>query len=103
MLTPAPPSVGSIPSNAIQIVINAVTSQVLYTVPVGKKFIGYAFNAGNMQLIINSIQTINSSSNTGLSYPLTLVSGTIVSCGGSYAAWVLIGIELDNNYEFDKI
>ena len=103
MLIAATPSIRSIPSNAIQIAKNPVTSQVLYTVPTGKKFIGQAVNRGNIQLLINSINYIDASSNTGLVYPLTLVSGTIVSCGRSYASWSFMGIELDINYEFDKI
>lgn len=102
MLIAATPST-TIPSNAIQIAKNPVTSQVLYTVPTGKKFIGQAVNRGNIQVVINSITIIDSSTNTGLVYPLTLVSGTIVSCGGSYASWSFMGIELDNNYEFDEI
>ena len=76
-----------------QIVANAVINQILYTVPAGKTFVGNAFNYSNMQLYVNGIQLISAASATPAQVPLTLVGGSVVSCGGSYSGWSLVGVE----------
>jgi hypothetical protein len=85
-------------STAKQIVVKATTSTTLYTVPTGKTFTGQVFaHMGNgIECNINGVVFISLTPTTpyfGTPVPLTLLAGTVVSCGPSYANWTLFGIE----------
>jgi hypothetical protein len=100
MLTPVSPSTSS---NPIQIVRQAVLNQTLYTVPSGRKFYGAFFHTGAWNIVINGVAITSHTSMTfnGPPSPITLTEGTVVSCGGSYASWSLVGIEVDAGKTLD--
>jgi hypothetical protein len=86
----------STPSNPIQIAVQAVTSQVLYTVPSGRKFYGAFFHTGAWNIVINGVELTSATTLTfSPGIPITLTAGSIVSCGASYQNWSLVGVEVD--------
>ena len=99
MLTPV---VTSTSSNPIQIAVAAVLNQTLYTVPPGRKFDGYFYHFGNWNILVNGVQLTSATSlafSPGI--PITLIAGSVVSCGGSYQAWSLVGVEVDAGTTLD--
>lgn len=75
------------------IVVKAAASAILYTVPTGRTFAGNAVNNGNMELVINGIYAVQTSTVNPLLVPITLTAGTVVSSGASYFTWSLVGLE----------
>lgn len=85
------------PSGGKQIAIYSSTSnQVMYTVPQGKVFVGFASaKNGNGGIIINGAQVpmdVQSSGSSSVPFPLTLIGGTVVRNQTSTGA-CLIGVE----------
>ncbi len=82
-----------------QIVVRAPSGGgVMYTVPTGKTFTGYAmlFQGSQAQVNINGIEIASFASTTpywAVPMPLTLVAGTVVSSGSSYVSWAIYGVE----------
>lgn len=86
-------------ATAKQIIAKNSSGGVLYTVPSGKTFTGHiVVGQGNgCQVQINGIDLYTTSGNTPYwlePIPVTLISGTVVSSGSSYANWALIGTEV---------
>lgn len=89
-------------SNPIQIAVAAVLNQTLYTVPAGRKFYGYFYHFGNWHILVNGIQLTSATSLTfSPGIPITLTAGSVVSCGGSYQGWSLVGVEVDAGTTLD--
>lgn len=97
----------SIGQNAKQISLNSLgttSAIILYTVPAGKKFIGYAtassmqssFSYFNINGVSHNICTFYTNGGaTAMSNQLILIAGTTVSSATTGASLSLIGIESD--------
>jgi hypothetical protein len=71
---------------------------VMYTVPAGKTFTGFVVvTMGNgCQLTVNNVDILSlgpSSPYFGMTMPITLLAGSVVSSGGSYMNWSMYGVE----------
>lgn len=80
-----------------QIAVRAVTG-VMYTVPAGKTFTGVVpVTMGNgCEIFINGVNILSLAPTTpyfGFNVPLNLTAGTVVSSGGSYLNWSILGVE----------
>lgn len=81
------------------IAVRATTGAVLYTVPAGKTFSGFACPNSNISLVLNGIillsitQSANSTSMPGSQFKLELTEGDVISSGGSLFDWSLMGTE----------
>lgn len=76
-------------------VFSNTSDQVMYVVPVGRVFEGYACGSGSAGITINgaAIQMmVNSTGANSVPFPLTLLPGTIVRCASSVAV-SLWGVE----------
>jgi hypothetical protein len=106
MLVEAPISAGSVNVNPRVIAMRAKpTNTTWYTVPAGKKFIGWVANNGNFQPTINGVEIWNTSTTNQPPDPIDLVlpEGTTVGCGATYASWSLVGVEINNGTTLDQI
>jgi len=97
MLVNPPKATTTTAATTKQIMVRAV-SGTMYTVPVGKTFTGHiVVTMGNgCQVSINGVDLLTMGATTpyfGMSIPITLVGGSVVSCPGSYLNWAMIGIE----------
>lgn len=77
------------------IFVQAIVNTTLYTVPTGKTFSGRFITTSNAEIRVNGITLYSSNSTTPATFPyeFTFPAGTVISCGGSYPAWSLIGYE----------
>lgn len=92
MLTPIPTTA----TGASKFIfVPAVTNATLYTVPSGKTFTGRFLCNGNAEIRVNGVALLTTSSITSYQFPFdfTFPAGTVISCGGSYSTWTLIGSE----------
>jgi hypothetical protein len=87
--------------NAIQITIQSTASSdtILYTVPVGRKFVGYISSANsNGDIKINNMTVYSSLSTANSRWPSilhTLLPGTVVREGNFPSTTRIIGVESD--------
>ena len=90
------PSTGSGASAPKQISVPGLASSaVMYTVPTGRTFVGFAISvSGQMGLCVNG-NAMQMAWGTGwnIPIPLTLIAGSVVTSQGSYSGWALIGVE----------
>jgi hypothetical protein len=97
MLSKVSTAAGAVSASQKQIVIRpASVNALMYTVPTGKTFTGLAVAQSQMDFKVNSVDVISLSTGptTGFhQFPLTLVSGSVLTCGPSYPNWCLIGVE----------
>lgn len=91
MLTP----VSQVASEGKFIFASASTNTTVYTVPAGKSFTGRFITSGNAEIYINGRQFYVTQSSIPSQFPFefTFGAGTVISCGSSYAAWSVVGIE----------